>query len=155
MDNVNVIRVGFFCPEIKIPDINGEIGDPIARTGDELTCLLFVNDDDLGAAIIKDIEAGLPKTDSGYELRISVVLPDKINIAKGFYEKHGFKARLFCDSELRLGRAFSIVDSRRAKPSYHPFVFIIGEEGSLRYRQAIDPEGLDSQLLRLKIRHLI
>jgi peroxiredoxin len=155
MDNVNVIRVGFFSPEIKIPDINGEIGDPINRSGDLLTCLLFVNDDDIGTAAIKDIETGLPKTESGFQLQISVIIPDKIHIAKAFNEKHGFKARLFCDSELRLGKAFSIVDSHRAKPSYHPFVFIIGDEGSLRYRQEIGPEGLDSQLLRQKIKHLI
>lgn len=155
MDNVNVIRVGFFCPEIKIADINGEIADPIDRSGDMLTCLLFVNDDEIGTAAIRDIETGLPKTDSGYQVQISTILPDKIHVAKAFNEKHGFKVRLFCDSELRLGKAFSIVDSHQAKPSYHPFVFIVGDEGSLRYRQEIGPEGLDSQLLRQKTKHLI
>lgn len=155
MDNVNVIRVGFFSPEIKIPDTDGEIADPIIKTGDRLTCLLFINDDELGASAIKDIETGLPKTDSGLELQISAVIPTKIKVAKAFKDKHGFKSRLFCDSDLRLGRAFSIIDSHLAKSSYHPFVFIIGEEGSLRYRQAIEPDGLDSSPLRQTIRRLL
>ena len=154
MDNVNVIRVGFFAPEFRLTDTDGEIGSPIDKSGQKFTCLLFINPDDSGYSVMKDLENGLPGTASGFETTISPVIPMKPKLAKGFKARLDSETRFFCDSDLRAGRLFSIIDSAKAQPLYHPTVFIIGEDGSIRYRQNVSPKDLDIQLLRLTVSKL-
>jgi len=151
MDNVNVIRVGFQTPDFRISDTVGEIDNPINKSGRKFTCLLFINPDDLGYSIMKNLENGLPNTASGFKVTLSPVIPVKPRLAKGFKARLDFETRFFCDSDLRVGRLFSVVDSSQARPSYHPAVFIIGEDGSVRYRQNISPDGMDIKLLRLEV----
>ena len=155
MDNVNVIRVGFFAPEFRLSDTNGEIGSPIDKSGQKFTCLLFINPDDSGYSIMKDLDNGLPDTASGFKVVISPVIPVKSKLAKAFKARLDFDTRLFCDSDLRVGRLFSVIDSNQARPSYHPMVFIIGEDGSVRCRQNVNlGGGLDLQLLRSTVSKL-
>jgi len=155
MDNVNVIRVGFLTPEFRISDTDGEIDNPINKSGDKFTCLLFINPDDLGYSILKDLENSLPDTASGFKVVISPVIPVKPKLAKAFKARLDFETRLFCDSDLRVGRLFSVIDSSQARPSYHPMVFIIGEDGSVRYRQSVSPGGgMDKQLLQSMVNKL-
>ncbi|MCP4583593.1 MAG: redoxin domain-containing protein [candidate division Zixibacteria bacterium] len=148
MDNINVIRIGFSSPEFRIPEIDGEIDNPIDRSGGKFTCLVFINTDDQGLAVIKDLDTGLPKTSTGFQVITSVIIPVKVKQAKAFRDRADIGIRLFCDSDLRAGKLFSVVDSAKSRLSYHPIAFIIGEDGSVRYRLAIGPEGLDTQLLR-------
>lgn len=155
MDNINVIRVGFFAPEIKIAATDGGIDDPIDRTGSFYTCLVFVNPDDDCADLINKLESGLPRTASGTEIKLSVVVPLKLKIGKAFKERSGFQTRLFCDSDLRAGSAFSVVDSSKAKPSYHPVIFIVGDEGSVRYRETYDGNKFDFESFRQSLSRLI
>jgi peroxiredoxin len=155
MDNVNVIRVGFIAPEFRLTDTDGEIGSPIDKSGQKFTCLLFINPDDLGYSIMKDLDNGLPATAGGFKVAISPVIPLKPKLAKGFKSKLDLEIRLFCDSDLRAGRLFSVIDSGQARPAYHPTVFIIGEDGSVRYRQAIDPADTNGKQIRLAISRLI
>lgn len=155
MDNINLIRVGFYAPEFKISDTDGEMDDPIDRSGKMYTCLAFINPDDNGAALINDLENNLPPTASGLELSLSAIVPVKLKPAKKFKEEAGFNTRLFCDSDLRAGTLYSIVDSLNARPTYHPLVFVIGDEGSVRYRQSAEPSGFDIELFRSTVSELI
>jgi len=154
MDNINVIRVGFLTPEFRLSDTDGEIGKPIDKSGRKFTCLLFINPDDFGYSIMKDLENGLPDTASGFKVVISPVIPVKPKLAKAFKTRLSFEPRLFCDNDSRVGRLFNVIDSSQARPWYHPMVFIIGEDGSVRYRQNASPDGLDIQLLRLTVSEL-
>lgn len=155
MDNINVIRIGFFAPVFKIPDVDGDIGDPIDRSQSRFTCLAFVNADDAGAGIIRELEGAPMRTASGLDVVVSGIVPSRIKPAKEFKNKTGFETRLFCDSDLRVGRMFSIVASGTGRPAYHPCVFVIGEEGSVRYRQAIEFDRLEGAVFRKTIGDLI
>jgi peroxiredoxin len=154
MDNVNVIRVGFFAPRFKISDTDSETDDPIDRSGAKYTCLLFVNPDKPGASIIMDLEKDLPRTQDDLETVLSAIVPVKLKPAKEFKEKYRFRTRLFCDSDLRAGKLFSVIDSSTAGPAYHPTAFVIGDEGSIRYRQIAKADSFDTNLLRTSIRTL-
>jgi len=155
MDNINVVRVGFLSPSIKMPDTNGNIDDPIDRTGAVLTALVFINPNETGAALINSLESGLPKTSSGQEVKISVITPGRFKSAKAFREKLGFRARLFCDADLRFGQSFGVIDSSCPKPSYHPAVFVIGDEGSVRYRMVIANQDNELDQFNLALSQLI
>jgi peroxiredoxin len=155
MDNINVIRVGFNTQSIKITDTTGEIDDPIDRSGAVFTMLCFINADDKGGEAIKALESGLPKTSGGVEVIPVTIAPIKIKIGRAFKEKAGFQSRLFCDNDLRLGKAFSIVDSSIAQPAYHPAIFVAGDDGSIRYRCAIDSPDVNWEQIRLTISKLI
>ncbi|RKX17869.1 MAG: hypothetical protein DRP26_06235 [Candidatus Zixiibacteriota bacterium] len=155
MNNINVVRVGFFAPEIKLPDISGDIKDPIDRSGEKLTCLIFVNTDEIGGGLIGDLENNMPLTAGGYDWSISVIVPVKAKLAKEFKERYGIKTQILCDSDLRAGNLYSIVDSSLSKPSYHPVVFIIGDDGSVRYRQVVEKSGFDMQKFQSSVSKII
>ena len=155
MDNINVIRVGFIAPEVNLSDTAGYIGDPVDRSGEKLTCMIFANPDEIGGGLIKDLEKSLPLTVGGYDWSISAVVPVKIKIAQEFKNRYRFKTRLFCDSDLRAGSLYSIVDLSSARPSYHTAVFIVGDEGSVRYRQVAGKSGFDMQAFQSSVSKLI
>jgi len=155
MDNINVIRVGFFAPKVKLSDTAGDIGDPVDRSGEKLTCMIFVNPDEIGGVLVKNLEMNLPPTAGGYDWSISAVVPVKIKIAQEFKNHHMLNTRLFCDSDLRAGSLYSIVDSSSPQPLYHPAVFIIGDEGSVRYRQVIGKSGFNMQTFKSSVSKLI
>lgn len=155
MDNINVIRIGFLAPELLIIDCDGEISDPVDRNGDNYTCLVFINPDEDGVKLINMLESGLPKTSTGYGFTLSVVIPLKVKTGKAFKDKHGIQTRIFCDSDLKAGKAFSIVDSAQAKPSYHPVIFIVGDDGSVRFRQVYEPGIFNYDEFRNSLNKLI
>jgi len=155
MDNINVIRNGFNITEFKISDINGEMHDPIDRSGDKFTCLAFINTDKNGAELIDKLEKNLPDTASGFKIELSAIVPVKLKLAKEFKKNESISGNLYCDSDLRVGKKFSITDSSRAKPSYHPFVFVIGNDGSVRYRQVFESSGFNMELFHLNLSKLI
>ncbi len=155
MDNINVIRIGFMTPRIKIADSEGEIGDPIDRSGERYTCLAFVNPDAASLNLINMLESGLPKSSTGYEIGLSLVIPCKSKIGKTFKADSNFQTRLFCDYELRLGKSFSVIDSAKAKPTFHPVIFIVGEDGSVRYRQLYESVSFNADDFRIALSQLI
>ncbi|MCD6161539.1 MAG: hypothetical protein J7K40_03885 [candidate division Zixibacteria bacterium] len=155
MDNINVIRDGFNISEFKISDINGGMHDPIDRSGDKFTCLVFVNPDKNGAELINKLENNLPDTASGFKIGLSAIVPIKLKLAKRFKDDEGLGDNLYCDRDLRVGKQFSIIDSSQAQPSYHPFVFVIGNDGSVRYKQAFEPSGFDMEQFRSAVSELI
>jgi peroxiredoxin len=155
MNNINVVRVGFYAPEIKLPDITGDIKDPVDRSGEKLTCLIFVNPDEIGGGLISDLENNQTLTAGGYDWSISAIVPVKLKLAKEFKEHHELKTRIFCDSDLRAGNLYSIIDSSLPRPTYHPVVFIIGDEGSVRYRQVMEKSGFDMQKFQSSVSKLI
>ncbi len=144
MDNVNVIRVGFIAPRFQLPDSNFEMGDPIDRSGDRYTLLAFLNPDDNGVGIVSNLQKGLPRSASGFEYKISIIMPLKSRQADEFKKKNRLDFRCFCDHDLNAGRLFSVVNTASARPAYHPIAFCIGHEGSVRHRAALElPTDVD------------
>jgi hypothetical protein len=134
MDNINVIRVGFFAPQTVLNDTDMNAEDPIGRISGIYTCLAFVNPDDKGIGIIKALGQELSSLKSVMEWRLSVAIPLKPAAAQRFKSANAIAARIFCDGELSAGKSYSIVDSRSDAPTYHPTIFLIGDEGSVRQR---------------------
>jgi peroxiredoxin len=155
MDNINVIRVGFNIPGFKLSDTKGDMADPVNRSGDMLTLLIFANPDDSGSEFIKNIESDLPATRGGLPLELAVVVPVKIKPAKQFKDSSEITARVFCDYDLRIGRQFSVIDSASARPAYHQAAFVIEGDGTVRYRQAHTAEGFNYDLFKASLRELI
>jgi len=144
MDNVNVIRIGFIAPRFQLPDSNYEMGDPIDRSGDRYTLLVFINADDNGVRVASDLQKGLPRSPVGGEYKVSLILPLKSRQADEFKKRFNIDFRCFCDHDLMAGKLFSVVNSASAKPAYHPIAFCIGDEGSVRYRTVLEsPADLD------------
>jgi hypothetical protein len=135
MDNINVIRVGFFAPAARLADTEMEIGDPVDRISGRYSCLAFVNPDDEGARILTEIERGLPASANRLDWNISAIVPLKPKSARAFKENRGIGIRLFCDADLKAGKLYVVVNSASARPAYHPTIFVVGDEGSVRYRQ--------------------
>jgi hypothetical protein len=154
MDNVNVVRVGFLSPQMKLVDSDMEIGDPIDRSGAKYTCLLFINPDENGLRLFKEIEQALPSS-SSFGWIVSAIVPCKTHPGKTFRDKYNLATRVYCDSDLRFGKLFGIIDSASAQPAYHTAIFVIGDEGSVRYRQVIDGVDFDSMAFRAVLNSLI
>jgi hypothetical protein len=154
MDNINVVRVGFLSPRMKLVDNDMEIGDPIDRSGSNYTCMLFINSDESGAQLLKDIEQNIPAS-GNYGWILSAIVPCKTHPGKIFRDKYNLATRVYCDSDLRFGKLFGIIDSASAQPAYHTAIFVIGDEGSVRYRQVIDGVDFDSMAFRAVLDSLI
>jgi len=155
MDNINLIRVGFVAPEFKILDTDGEIDDPVKRSSNTYTCLIFINPDETGADLVAEIERNPLNNISGLALSLSVIVPAKLKQAKIFKDENGVNSRVFCDSDLRVGKQFSIIDSSLARPSYHPMIFVIGDDSTVRYRQVLDSNSIDIKKFRTSVSELI
>jgi hypothetical protein len=134
MDNVNVIRVGFMAPPALLTTTDMKAEDPVQRKSDTYTCLVFINPDEKGIQLCRVLEQGLPPNHSGIEWRLAIILPLKPKPAQEFKFKHQITALVYCDGELKAGKSYSIVDSQNDRPSYHPTIFIVGDECSVRQR---------------------
>jgi hypothetical protein len=155
MDNVNVIRVGFFAPQTVLTDTDMKAEDPVHRTQDIYTCLVFVNPDEQGIRIIKSLEQGLARNESGIDWHLAVVLPLKPKSALEFKLKRKLISRVYCDGELKAGKSYSIVASQSDSPAYHPTIFIVGDEGSVRKRFNFADEEFNLEKFRNSIAEII
>jgi hypothetical protein len=155
MDNVNVIRVGFFAPQTVLTDTDMKAEDPVHHTPDTYTCLVFVNPDEQGIGIIKSLEQGLARNESGIDWHLALVVPLKPKQAQEFKLKQKLISRVYCDGELKAGKSYSIVDSQSDSPAYHPTIFIVGDEGSVRQRFNIEDEDFSLEKFRNSIAAII
>jgi hypothetical protein len=134
MDNVNVIRVGFMAPQALLMTTEMKAEDPVQRKSDTYSCLVFVNPDEKGIKLCRVLEQGLQSNQSGIKWHLAIILPLKAKPAQEFKAKHQITAQVYCDGELKAGKGYSIVDSQSDRPAYHPTIFIVGDEGSVRQR---------------------
>jgi hypothetical protein len=143
MDNVNVIRVGFFAPRMILTDTEMQSNDPIDRSENVYTCLVFANPDDAGVRLLSTIQRGLPQTKGDITWNLAAVLPLKPAAAVAFKKTHELQCRIYSDAELIAGTSFSISDSESARPAYHPTIFVISDEGTVRLRFNLENDKFD------------
>jgi len=155
MDNINLIRVGFNVEDFRLTDTAGDSGSPIEKSDKFYSCLLFANADDSSAKLINTLALGAPRTKSDLGVILSVILPEKTVSAGKFKDAHTIKARLYCDSDLRAGKMFSVIDSSIAKPTFHTVAFVINDKGTVLYRQASENGEFDTDKFNQTIRNLI
>jgi hypothetical protein len=155
MDNINVIRVGFFAPQTVLTDTDMNADNPVSRTPGIYNCLAFVNPDEKGIGIIRVLEHELISLKSENQWRLSVVIPLKPTAARKFKASNAIGARVFCDGELSAGKAYSIVDTSSDSPAYHPTIFLIGDDGSVRQRVNINEKEFNITKFRDLIARVI
>jgi peroxiredoxin len=143
MDNVNVIRVGFFAPQLLLTDTEMQSDGPAERSEGVYTCLVFVNPDDAGAEVISTLEQGIPEKSGGINWRLVAVVPLKPAAALAFKKTQKLQCRIFSDGESKAGKSYCINDSQSARPAYHPTIFVIGDEGTVRFRFNIENSKFD------------
>jgi hypothetical protein len=148
MDNINVIRIGFYAPQTVLNDTEMHAADPVSREQGAYTCLAFVNPNEKGAAIIKTLEKEIASLKSTADWCLAVVLPLKPTPGRKFKASNSIAARVFCDSELRAGKKYCIVDTSVDYPAYHPTIFFIGDDGSVRQRMNLTDREFDTTKFR-------
>ena len=81
MDNVNVIRVGFFAPDFSLPDTEGKIFALKDNLKGPFSALCFFSDGDNANIrnFLKDLNSGLPSTASGLPVKALAVSTEKIH----------------------------------------------------------------------------
>lgn len=148
MDNINVIRIGFFAPQTVLNDTDMNAGDPVNRKSGAFTCLAFINADEKGVGLIKAVDKELNSFKSAALWQLSMVVPLKPVTAQKFKAANSISARLFCDGELTAGKSYCIVDTQIDTPSYYPTIFFIGDEGTVRQRYNINDEEFSVAVFR-------
>jgi len=158
MDNVNVIRAGFFAPDFSLPDSNGDLLALKGNLKDNFICLCFFpdGDNDKINGYLKDLNVGLPPTSSGLPVKVIGICPEKSKRLKTLKEKLKLNFALLFDSRLMAAKKYYVVNNSAVKPSVHFSVFVIDDGGTIRYRASevvgfskYVPEDLRSEISRL------
>lgn len=122
--------------------------NPVSREQGAYTCLTFVNPDDKGVAVIKALEKEIASFKSTIKWQLVPVLPLKPTFGRKFKSSNSITARVFCDGELNAGKNYCIVDTSVDYPAYHPTIFLIGDEGSVRQRMNLTGREFDATEFR-------
>ena len=136
MDNVNVIRTGFFAPDFSLPDTKGNIFKLNENLEDSFIALSFFSgvDDNRAKSVLKSLNSGLPKTAAGLNVKIVGISSDKVQqLEKLRYDLNlGFP--LLSDSRLSVTRRYYVDNSDSIKPAPYLSIFVIDDEGIVRHR---------------------
>lgn len=158
MDNVNVLRIGFYAPDFSLADSNGDLFILKENLKDTFVCLCFFPDTDNDKIVgyLKDLNAGLPSTASGLPLKIVTVSPVKPKRLKELKDKSKFNFAMLSDAQMDVSQKYHVDNSGGPKPSVYFSVFIIDDGGIIRYRMSevaglskYLPEELKSEIGRL------
>jgi peroxiredoxin len=159
MDNVNVLRTGFFALDFSLPDTQGDIFHLKNNLKDRFTCLCFFPNDGNEKInnFLKDLNAGLPDMPAGLPVKVIGICPEKISRLQGLKDKLKLNFPVLADEKLVVATKYHVVNSYSARPSVYFSIFIIDDTGQIWYRQSEVP-GLakyNPENLRLEIAKLI
>lgn len=136
MDNVNVLRTGFFAPEFSLPDTHGQIFSLKDNLEERYLALCFFP---AGADIrikgfLKDLNSGLPKTSTDILVSVAAISPDRTDLLAGLSEELGLTYPVLSDHQLTVSNRYYVTDSEDFRPSVHFSVFVIDDELIVRHR---------------------
>jgi peroxiredoxin len=158
MDNVNVLRTGFFALDFSLPDTEGNIYHLEENLSGSFTCLCFFTDgeNDRINTFLKDLAQGLPQTRSGLPVKIIGICPERSSHLKALKEKLKLNFALLSDQKLDIAGKYLVINSSLPKPSVYFSVFIVDDMGVIRHRSSevsgfskYVPEGLRAEISKL------
>jgi peroxiredoxin len=136
MDNVNVLRTGFYALEIGLPDTNGDLYQLKDHLSGNFLAVCFFPDGDNEKvnSYLKDLNQSLPKTASGLPVNLVGICPHRVDGVKKLKEKLRLNFPILSDHNLMISTKYAVVDSYSAKPSVHFTIFVIDDYGLIRHR---------------------
>ncbi len=159
MDNVNVIRTGFFAPDFSLPDSEGHMVSLKENLANSFVCLCFFpdGDNDKINGILKDLNSDMPKTAAGLLVNILAVSPEKVFRLKALKDKLKINFPLLSDLKLKAAKQYYVVDSNSLKRNVHFSVFIIDDAGIVRHRfsEVIGVSKFAMENLKIEIAKLL
>jgi peroxiredoxin len=136
MDNVNVIRSGFFAIDFTLTDTQGDVFHLKDNLTDHFTCLVFFPDGEIEKInnYLKVLNHGLPGTASGLPVNIIGICPDKVSRLNQVRNKLKLDFPILSDPGLLVSSRYYVADESSARPAVYFSIFIVDDEGVIRYR---------------------
>lgn len=141
MDNVNVLRPGFYAPDFSLPDSEGEIIS-LRRYTDDGFCALCFFPAEPGERVrryLRELNSGLPNTLSDYPVKVIAVGAAKTIVLKKLKGELKVDYPLLSDSRLQVSRRYYLIDSSSFGTSIYFSVFVLDSELIIRHRVAEVP----------------
>jgi peroxiredoxin len=136
VDNVNILRTGFYAIDFTLPDTDGNIFHLNDNLAGRFTCLVFFPDgeNEKIQILLKSLNQGLPNTASGLPVQIIAIGPEKVSHLKHSRDKLKLNYPILSDSKLFVVTKYHLVNSASAKPAVYFSIFIVDDTGIIRYR---------------------
>jgi peroxiredoxin len=136
LDNVNVLRVGFFAPEFSLPDTHGEIVSPLGQLDDEFLALCFFpsEPDERVKGYLKDLDTGLPDSASQMPVKVTAVSPVRGIHLKRLKDNLKLDFPVLSDHKFDVSRKYYLLDSASYGKSIYFSIFVIDGEHIIRHR---------------------
>jgi peroxiredoxin len=136
MDNVNVLRTGFYALDFALPDTNGDIYKLSDHLKDIFVAVCFFpnGDNEKVNAYLKDLNQGLPNSASGLPVSVVGICPRRVDDLKKFKEKLKLGFPILSDHLMTVCSKYHTVESNSAKPSVYFSIFVIDDYSFIRYR---------------------
>lgn len=136
MDNVNVIRNGFFAPDFALSSADGEIVSLKDCILDNFLALCFFSKSGSHKtkSALADLNKGLPETLYGFEVSVVGVSPEKAHKLINLKNELGLSFPLLYDTRMEVCRLYNVVDSESGIPAVYFSIFVIDSEFIVRHR---------------------
>jgi peroxiredoxin len=141
IDNVNIIRTGFYAIDFTLTDTEGNIFHLNDNLADHFTCLVFFPDGEIEKVnnYLKGLNQGLPETASRLPVQIVAIGSEKVSHLKKLKDKLKLSFHILSDSRLFVATRYHVVNTGSAKPSVYFGIYIIDDTGIIRHRAAEVP----------------
>jgi peroxiredoxin len=158
VDNVNVIRNGFFAPDFSLPDAEGNLFNLKQNLQGCFTCICFFPDGSKERVnnYLKDLNQGLPATGSALPVRVVGICSEKPIHIMEIKEKLKLGFPILSDKKTSVANKYYILDHNSLKPGAYFGIFIIDDTGIIRHRiieipgvSKYSPEELRREISRL------
>jgi len=136
VDNVNVLRTGFYAPEFSLPDSEGRIFSLGNNMGDFFFALCFFpsNPNEKIRKYLKDLNGGLPLTMSNLEVKPVGICPEKISVAARLKGELKLNFPVLSDPGFAVSGRYYVLDSEAPGRSVHFSIIVLDSDRIIRYR---------------------
>jgi len=136
MDNVNRIRPGFLAPDFSLPDMEGEEVNLFSFLGKKNIVLFFFPDtqDKEILTFLSTLQENL-KEIRLRDGRVVAVFSEKKRLLRKLKENLTLEFPVLADEKGGVGWEYGVVDTSSGRGKFYPAVFIISQEGIVRFRQ--------------------
>ena len=152
MDNVNVLRAGFFAPNFSLPDSHGEVYSLEENLEDNFLAICFfpANPDPKIRKYLAELNSGLPATSSGIDVKLVGICPDKVNIMADLKNELNIDFPLLSDQKFDVSRRYYLLDSTGLSPSVHFSIIVVDDDRIIRHRVSDHAGYLEFDLKQFK-----
>ncbi|UCE65060.1 MAG: redoxin domain-containing protein [Candidatus Zixiibacteriota bacterium] len=143
MDNVNVIRNGFFAPDFTLSSTDGRMVSLKDCVSDNFLALCFFSncESNRTKTLLTELDKGLPGTLYDFEMTVAAVTPEKTHRLISLKNELGLSFPLLSDTRMEVCGSYNVIDSASKIPAVHFSIFIIDNELIVHHRFIESPEN--------------